>query len=71
MTEINNNEILFKLKGAGISCFCQRRVSPQEDPEKRRCFGIFLTTNSLTLTEAGTLRKIVTSNVKQMVYEDL
>ena len=35
MAEINNNEILFKYKGAGISCFCQRRVSVQEHPEKK------------------------------------
>ena len=35
------NEILFKQKGAGISSFCQRRVSAQEDPEKRRCFRTF------------------------------
>ena len=45
MTEISNNEILFKEKGPGISCFCQRRFSAQEDPEKRRYFGIFLTTH--------------------------
>ena len=42
VTEINNNEILFKMKEAGISCFCQRRVSAQEEPEKRRdAFGYF------------------------------
>ena len=39
--EINSSEILFKKKGAGISCFCQRRVSALEDPEKRKCVRIF------------------------------
>ena len=53
VTEINNNEILFKQKEAGISCFSQRRVSAQELPEKRRCFRIFLTTKSLTLSHEG------------------
>ena len=28
----------FNYKGEGISCFCQRRFSALEDPEKRRCF---------------------------------
>ena len=41
MAEINKTEILFKYKGVGISSFCQRRVSPQEHPKKRRCFWIF------------------------------
>ena len=60
MAEINNNEILFKLKGAVISCFCQRRVSLQEDPEKRRWFwDIFDNKLTDTHTEAGAVRKIV------------
>ena len=60
MAEINNNEILFKLKGAGISCFFQRRVSLQEDPEKRRWFwDIFDNKLTDTHTEAGAVRKIV------------
>ena len=59
MAENNNNEIL-KLKGAGISCFCQRRVSVQEDPEKRRWFWhIFDHKLTDTDTEAGAVRKIV------------
>ena len=49
MADINKNEILFKQKGVGISSFCQRRVSAQEDPEKRRCFRIF----DHKLTEEG------------------
>ena len=48
VAEINSNEIFFKQTRAGISCFCQRTVSPQEGPEKRRCFWTFMTTNSLT-----------------------
>ena len=60
MAEINNNEMLFKLKGTGISCFCQRRVSLQEDPEKRRWFwDIFDHKLADTHTEAGAVRKIV------------
>ena len=49
MEQIKKNEIHFKYKGVGISSFCQRRVSGQEDPEKRRCFRIF----DLKLTEEG------------------
>ena len=46
---LTKNEILFKKKGVGINSFCQRRVSAQEDPEKRRCFRIF----DHKLTEEG------------------
>ena len=58
MTEINNNEILFMWEGAGISCFYQRSVSPQKDPEKGRFFQIFLTTE-LTDTEEGSTKQMV------------
>ena len=37
VAEINNNEIFFKQKGAGISFFCQRRGFALEDPEKIIC----------------------------------
>ena len=49
MPRLTKNEILFEQKGVGISSFCQRRVSAQEDPEKRRCFRIF----DYKLTEEG------------------
>ena len=38
MVEIKSNDIVVKYKGAGISCFCRRGVSAQEDPEKKKLF---------------------------------
>ena len=50
-----NNEILFKLKYAGISCFCQRRISTQGDPEKKMFLDNF--DHKLTNTEDGSVKQ--------------
>ena len=60
MAEINSNEILFKLKGAGINCFCQRKVSQQEYPEKKMFSDIF----NLKLTDTDTEEE---DSVKEIV----